>query len=436
MARISALCIGDELLDGRVRDKNAVWLAEFLGQNGLQLSSVHFIGDALETISGALQALSADADTLVVCGGMGPTADDITRDAAADWLGVALKEDPQTLAGLQRRFAQRGYPFTPNNHRQALFPAGAKILPSEVGTAAGFMLEKSACQVFFLPGVPPEYRWFIRTYLHQRLGERGGASARNEHASFSFLGIGESMLESKLAGIEPLAERLGAKVSYLANSPVVAVHLKAPGGQALAELGDFILQRAKKWLIAQDEETLCERLCKLLRAQKYTVTSAESCTAGLLAAKLAEVPGASDWFERGFVTYADAAKVEMLGVRPHILEKFGAVSAQTACQMAAGAQRAAGADFALATTGFAGPTGGTPDQPVGTIHFALATPQGAWHYARRFPGRTRPQVLRAGVYTATALLLWHLEGRLQEHPLRGPFTRAQIWAEDGIAIVD
>lgn len=432
MKILSALCIGDELLDGRIRDENAWWLARLSAEQGFPLHSIHIIGDDMDTIVAHLEAHSQHADILIVCGGMGPTADDITHHAAARWRGVGLKVDPITLERIQQRFAQRGHPFTPNNVTQASFPEGAEILATDVGAAAGFVLEKHGCRVYFLPGVPAEYRWFIAQYISPLLGTTAPAAWAAHHTRLCFFGAGESWLETQLSGIEALAGQLGARVSYLAQAPVIEIHLKAPAQAALDSLRDFVLQRVGKWLIAEGEETLATRLCKLLGSRAVTVSTAESCTAGLVASKLAAVPGASDWFERGFITYADAAKTELLGVRPEIITRFNAVSPQTACQMAAGARRAAGADFALATTGFAGPTGGTADIPIGTVHFALAAPDGVWHYKRVFSHRTRDEVLTASVYAALSLLLWHLEARLAEHLVDGPFRDAQVWGAEGI----
>lgn len=432
MKTISALCIGDELLDGRIRDENAWWLAQLSAEQGFPLHSIHIIGDDMDTIVAQLEACSQRADILIVCGGMGPTADDITHHAAAKWMGVPLEVDSITQERIQQRFAQRGRPFTPNNLRQASFPTGAEILATDVGTAAGFVLQKHGCRVYFLPGVPSEYRWFIAQYLTPVLTPAGQAEYAAHRTRLCFFGAGESWLEAQLTGIESLAQQLQARVSYLAQAPVIEVHLKALTQAGLDALRNFVLERVGKWLIAEGGETLTTRLCKLLSERAVTVSTAESCTAGLVASKIAAVPGASDWFKRGFITYASEAKTELLGVRPEIIARYNAVSAQTACQMAAGAQRAAGADFALAVTGFAGPTGGTADIPIGTVHFALAAPDGVWHYKRLFPHRTRDEVLSASVYVALSLLLWHLEARLAEHPVNGPFTAAQVWATEGV----
>jgi nicotinamide-nucleotide amidase len=433
MTKLSALCIGDELLDGRIADKNAAWLGARAAEHGSDLESVRIVGDDLDLIVAALEQASRDSDLIVVSGGLGPTADDITRDAAATWVGAELELDEQLLETLERRFAERGYPFTPNNRRQCMFPQGADILQTRVGTAAGFAVEKNGCRALFFPGVPPEFRWFVETYILPKIGQHEG---RRHRERLAFYGLGESQLESKLDGIEELAKEVGARVSYRAEYPVIEVNLKAIDEASLDRMRDHVLERVGPWLVAQGDETFAERLGQALLDHEATVTTAESCTAGRVAAKLTEISGSSGWFERGFLTYANDAKTDMLGVKPEILESFGAVSPQTVCQMAAGARAAAGATYAVATSGIAGPTGGTPDKPVGTVHFALATPDGVWHRHVAFSNRGRDRVLTASVYTVLSLLLWELEGRLDEHRVDGPFSDDEVWAPMGIRIED
>lgn len=434
MKTVSALCIGEELLDGRTRDQNANWLTRASRDHGFIVQSIHIIGDAHNTIVKALEEISSNCDFLIVCGGLGPTADDITREAAAKWVDAPLRLDEAAFERLKQRFAERGYSYTPNNRSQCLFPEGAEVLASEVGTAAGFSLHKNSCTVTFLPGVPSEYRWFVQTHLFPQLRPDRGASDAVHRKRFVFYGAGESWLETKLDGIEEIASSSGARVSYLAKSPLIEIHLKASRPEAIAKLQKFVHSRVGKWLIAQGQESLEGRIGRILDARGATVTSAESCTGGQLSARFTSVSGASNWFERGFITYSNNAKNKAIGVDAQLIKRFGAVSPQVACQMAAGAQKTAGATFALAITGIAGPTGGTPDKPVGTVHFALAAADGVWHSTAIFARRTRAQVTSASVYTAMSLLLWHLEDHLGDHAVNGPFDAEQVWAAQGVEI--
>jgi nicotinamide-nucleotide amidase len=431
MTRICAVCIGDELLDGRISDKNASWLAAELGERGYMLDSVSIVPDDRQRIVDALDDASAHTDTVVVCGGLGPTADDMTREAAAGWVGDEVELDESVLAELRERFESRGYPFTENNRRQCAFPRTADILPTEVGTAAGFKLEKHDAQAYFLPGVPPEFRWFCETYILPAFAAEDESVLSHK---FTFFGMGESQLETRLEGIVELAESVAGRVSYRAEFPIIEVNLKANSPDALQRLEEHLTDKIGPWLIAEDDQTLAERLGERLLADASTVTVAESCTAGWLGRDLTEVSGSSSWFERGFITYSNAAKAEMLGVDDDVLVRHGAVSAQTVCQMAAGAREAANATFALAISGIAGPSGGSPEKPVGTVEFGLATPTGVYRKRANFPSRGRAAVREMAVYTAMALLLWYLEDRLEPHDIQGPYDRSTVLADGGITV--
>jgi nicotinamide-nucleotide amidase len=211
------------------------------------------------------------------------------------------------------------------------------------------------------------------------------------------------------------------RIGYQAAFPIVEVILKGTDMTAVEALRHWVLERVGSWLVGEDDEGFLQRLGRKLVEVGATVTVAESCTAGLLGAALTEVSGSSAWFERGYLTYANQAKIEELGVDAQILADEGAVSASVVCQMALGARHRSGCDFALAISGIAGPTGGTPDKPVGTVHFALSTEAGTYHLLK-FLGRfDRPGIRKASVYTALAMLLWHLEGRLEAHEVHGPY---------------
>ncbi|MGM0555372.1 MAG: CinA family nicotinamide mononucleotide deamidase-related protein, partial [Myxococcota bacterium] len=428
MTRICAVCIGDELLDGRISDENAVWLAAELGKRGHMLDSVRIVPDEPQRIVDALDDASSRNDKIVVCGGLGPTADDITREAAAGWVGDVIELDEDVLEELRERFEQRGYPFTDNNRRQCTFPESADILATEVGTAAGFTLQKGGAVAFFLPGVPREFRWFCETYILPEFTDEQESVLSHK---FIYFGMGESQLETRLEGIVELAESVAGRVSYRAEFPVIEVNLKATKREALDRLAEHLTDKIGPWLIAEDDASLAQRLGERLMSDDATVTVAESCTAGWLGRDLTAVAGSSGWFERGFITYSNEAKSEMLGVDEDVLATHGAVSAQTACQMAAGAREAANATYALSISGIAGPSGGTEDKPVGTVEFGLATPEGVYRKRAQFPARRRAAVREMSVYTAMALLLWLLEDKLDAHDVQGPFDRSAVWADGG-----
>jgi len=426
--KIECIAIGDELLDGRVVEANAAWLGAFLFENGGMLSRVTTVSDDLHDIVGALE--EARAPIVVVCGGLGPTADDRTRDAVACWKRVELVEDADTRERLEARFAARKIKITSNNYRQATFPAGAGVLATEVGSAAGFSVDDDTRRFYFFPGVPSEFRWFAETYIRPLL-----KTAPSHRICLHFFGRGESSLENDLQGLEELAADRSVRVGYRASFPTIEIKL-AGELEAVKEVCAFVLSRSSKYLVGQDEEMLPHRVGRLLKEHGLTVTTAESCTAGGIAAAITDVAGSSAWFERGFVTYSNASKVDEIQVAPAILQTFGAVSAQTVCQMALGAQKRAGADFALAVSGIAGPDGGTPDKPVGTVHFGLATPSGVFHKHVVFPFRSREQVRTSTIYTALALLLAWLEGDVGRFRVDGPYGQDQVFGPSGIEITE
>lgn len=417
--RIAALHVGDELLDGRVADANLRKLGAFAASHGATVVEARFVPDDVERIAAALR--DASADVIVCSGGLGPTDDDRTRHAAARWAEVDLVRDDETLQLIKDRFASRKRTFTANNSQQALFPAGATIIPTDVGTAAGFSLEVGSRRAYFFPGVPREFRWFLEQVIEPILtSSRSDEIVRTLH----FHGVGESSLEERIGELGDVI------VGFRADYPIIEVKLRGAPAD-VDEAVSAVMDRAGDFFVSMDE-TVVERLGSLLVERAETVTTAESCTAGKIAAELTEISGSSAWFERGFVAYSNDAKSEMLGVVEATLERFGAVSPQVAAQMALGALEAAGADWSLAVSGIAGPTGGTTDKPVGTVDFALASSDGVW-VRRYYYGSWSRSFIRSGtVYTALQLLLWALEGSLESAPVSGPFSPAEVRRPEGI----
>lgn len=416
----SIICVGDELLDGRIRDRNAFHFGEFLEARGHRLVSVRAVPDREELIGEALEEAASDADLVVVSGGLGPTEDDRTRTAAAAWVDSPLRLDEQLLERLQARFEKHGFTFTKNNRRQCHFPEGARILESEVGTAAGFVVERNGSEAWFFPGVPREFDWFLEHHLEPELvaPSAGAASA----ARLTFLGLGESGLETRISEAVELAEEREVSVSYLADAPLVTVRLRGADSEDVDEVRQEILGEIGDWLVTENGETLPEKLGRLLGERGESVATAESCTAGWISKEITDVSGSSSWFEYGFVTYADEAKRRMLGVEAETLRAYGAVSPEVVREMAAGARDYADADYAVAVSGIAGPTGGTEEKPVGMVDFGIATPEGVFTRRLQFPPRSRRSVRRRSVQTALGLLVWYLDGRLERHSVEGPFA--------------
>lgn len=422
---LECICIGDELLDGRVREANAAFLGGMLSDFGGNLRRVEIVGDQIEGIVAALGRTTAR--TVVVGGGLGPTDDDRTRDAAARLTGRALELDAESLERLRRRFDERGVTFTPNNERQAKFPGGAEVLRSDVGTAPGFRIKHAERDFWFFPGVPREFAWFAERYVRPLLHERPDVAMRRLY----FHGIGESALETRISEVAARAVEGGVELGYRAAYPIIELKLRGPA-ELVAKSAEGVLSHARSWLVGEDDEDLPARVGRLLRERGETVTTAESCTAGGIAALITETAGSSSWFQRGYVTYANEAKVDELGVSPEVLLRWGAVSAQTVTQMAAGARRRARSTYAVAVSGIAGPGGGSAEKPVGLVHFGLAAPEGVYHRVIRYRLPDRHTIRVGTAWSALAMLLWRLEDRLEEHTLQGPFAEDDVWAELGI----
>jgi nicotinamide-nucleotide amidase len=327
---------------------------------------------------------------VLVTGGLGPTADDVTREAAASAFGRRLVLDPEIVAGIERRFAAFGRRMPAVNRKQGMVLAGAEVIPNERGTAPGMRIEHGAATVFLFPGVPYELEGMVASHLEPWLAARSGGVAR-ETAVLKIACLPESAVEERIA---PAYEELGREaITILAKPGEVRLEATASGPEPersrrlaamtarLAELaGDAVFT-------TRDEETLESVVGALLRAAGATLTVAESCTGGLLAERLTRVAGSSDYFLGGVVTYTNRLKTEMVGVPAQVLAAHGAVSEPVARAMAEGVRQALGSDWGASITGVAGPGGGSEEKPVGTVHVAVAGPGGAAAHQRvRFPG--------------------------------------------------
>jgi nicotinamide-nucleotide amidase len=384
--RLVILTIGDELLRGDVIDTNAAWLGERLFQLGRRVSAHVSVGDALDDIVRALVEIGARADVAVVSGGLGPTEDDRTAEAAARAAGVGRSPHGPSLARLHARFARLGIDATPNNDRQAMLPDGADPLPNNHGTAPGFALTVGACRCFFLPGVPSEMRLMFDTWVAPQFGGEP-LLARALHV----FGLGESHLDHVLGDVGGT----DVTVHYQTRFPENLVKLVSRDAAALARAEAEVRARLGDVVYGADGESLASVVGGLLRARGATLALAESLTGGLVGHRITEVPGSSDYLLGGMVAYANSAKEMLLEVHGDVLLIQGAVSEKTAREMAEAARRAFGATFGVSTTGFAGPGGGTEVEPLGMVHFAVAGPEGTVASRFLYPGERSRVKLRA-----------------------------------------
>ena len=372
------LSVGTELLMGQIANTDAQYLSRRLSELGIALYRHTVVGDNPARVKQALGEALSRADIVITTGGLGPTEDDLTKQTVAETFGLPLAPDAKSLAAIEALARRAGRPAAENDRQQAYFPEGALILPNACGTAPGCVVEAQGKTVAVLPGPPHELKAMFEGQLAAYLARRSGA-----HIESRFLrvfGIAEPDLENRLRDLfhcdnPSLAlycapGEVQARITALAPDGAAALGMIAPiEAEIRRRLGEAVYGEGMDGSI---EGTVFE----LLRDRGEAVSFAESCTGGLLAARLVGVPGASSVFKESHVTYADAAKARVLGVRVETLEKYTAVSSQCAREMAEGARRISGADWAVSTTGYAGPDGGADGTPVGTVFIAVAGPNG------------------------------------------------------------
>lgn len=369
------LCVGTELVTGMIKDVNASFLTYKLLERGVFPKWVMFVPDGMEEIvSGVRFLLSQGVGILFICGGLGPTVDDFTREAVAQALGKPLVFVEEAWEGIRRFYLRiRGTEPPENNKKQALFPQGARFIPNEVGTAPAFILEEEGTKIFVLPGVPREVESFWR-----RLEGEFPFSPSGVYRSeiLKFCGIGESQLERQVL---PLLSDVpsGLRFSFLPNYGEVWFFFHGqdvPHGarEKVAQIITRIKETFLVNLFSPYGETLEEAVGKILRARGLRLAVAESCTGGLVGDRLTNIPGSSHYFERGYVVYSNKAKVEDVEVPEEIIKKHGAVSEETARELAEGVRRKAKVDVGLGITGIAGPGGGTPEKPAGLVYIGVS----------------------------------------------------------------
>jgi nicotinamide-nucleotide amidase len=375
------LSTGDEIRTGALVDSNTALIAECLERQGITVTRHQSVGDALEALTDVIVEISLRADVAVVTGGLGPTVDDRTMEAAARAAGVPLVLDAGALADMEMFFKKLGRPCSPSNRKQALVPQGGTCLPNPIGTAPGVRLSVHGCTFFFMPGVPVEMR---RMLDEQVLPQIRAMQGRHRQycllRTLSTFGLPESVVGEKVAAItERFPEiTLGLRAKF----PEIQVKLylrtqDEPAGQKmLVSADEWVTGILGHHVFSHDGRPMAEEVGRLLLDRNATLALAESCTGGLVANWITNAPGSSGYFLFSGVTYHNTAKVKVLGVSPQTLQEKGAVSEETACQMAEGARRVGDATYGLAITGIAGPDGGSDEKPVGTVCMALAAEDG------------------------------------------------------------
>jgi nicotinamide-nucleotide amidase len=376
MLSAEIIAVGSELLTPEKVDTNSLWITEKLNQIGAEVLLKTIVGDDESRLEETIRDAIKRSDVVITTGGLGPTEDDVTRQVAARACGRDLVYREELEHALRERFRHWGREMPEINKKQAFVIEGAEILPNPNGSAVGMLLEADGWFLVVLPGPPREMRPMFENHVLPRLSAISGPS-RIRHRVLKVSGMGESAVDEAIA---PIYTRYSnVRTAILFNKSEVEVHLAVgsedgtEAARILDELTDKISKKLGTAVFSRDGESMEQVVGKLLGARGETLSVAESCTGGLVGSRLTDVPGSSRYFIEGAVTYSNEAKVRTLGVPPEVLEEFGAVSSQTAEAMASGIRERSKSDYALSVTGIAGPDGGSPEKPVGTVYIALAS---------------------------------------------------------------
>ncbi len=405
---VELICVGTELLLGNIVNTNAAWLAEQCAALGLSCYYQTVVGDNAQRLAGILRTGLERSDILILSGGLGPTQDDLTKETVAQVCARRLTEDAGSLSRIEEYFRERGLRMTDNNRKQALVPEGAVVVDNDNGTAPGLILEKDGKRIILLPGPPneliPMFEKKIAPYLLSL--DPDGPSVIYSR-TVKICGLGESGVETMITDLEALTNPTVAPYAKTGE-----VHLRVTARAAEEKEAKKLVKPVVKELerrfgrsvyTTKNEVTLEEAVVKLLKKHDLTASTVESCTGGLAAGRLVNVPGVSDVFKAGFITYSNKAKRKLVGVKKETLERYGAVSPETAREMAVGAAKASGADVALSVTGIAGPDGGSEEKPVGLVYMACFVCGNVWVERFQFKGN-RAKIRESSVAAALTLM--------------------------------
>ncbi len=404
--KIELITIGDEILLGHTLDTNAHWIASRLTENGHRLRWISVVGDNASDLRHQLRRAWNRADIVLLTGGLGPTHDDITRPIIADFFDDNLIPNPELAERIRSRFVGRGLKPPPGCHLLAEFPSRATPMPNEHGSAPGIHYSLDDHELFAMPGVPVEMKGMLSDYVLPHL-----ATIRSGVFGYRILrtaGIGETRLAELIGDRERLSP---ATLAYLPSvDHGVTLRISCTGAdtgeidQALQKAEDYIRSRVDSHIYAAGDEPFEKAILDMLEERNMKLALAESCTGGMIASRIVSVPGSSNSFERGFVTYSNRAKTELLGVDENLLQKHGAVSAEVAAAMAEGARLKAGVDIAVSVTGIAGPTGGTTEKPVGLVFTGVSDGDGCEVQRYHFIGDRDANRRRSA--QAALVMLW------------------------------
>jgi nicotinamide-nucleotide amidase len=401
------ITVGDEILIGQTVDTNSAWMGMQLSMRGIRVNRITSVSDRREEIISALNEALGRAPLVLMTGGLGPTSDDITKETLAEYFGTRLVMDYEVLAEISERIAKRNLEMNENNRRQALVPECCRVLANRSGTAPGMLFEKDGKIIVSMPGVPFEMKHIMQIHVLPMLESMSGGRTI-VHRNIMTYGTFEAKLAERLEGFESQLPD-SVRLAYLPAHGVIKLRLTGSGDdgenvrRTVEEQVRKLYEIIPDVIYGENEVTLEETVGRLLLDSKLTLSTAESCTGGRIASLITSVPGSSAWFTGSVVAYDNSVKTGVLGVNPQTISRFGAVSEETAREMAEGMLRLAKTDYSIAVTGIAGPEGGTPEKPVGTVWIALASRNGVTAERHRFADDRAINISRSA-YTALNLL--------------------------------
>ena len=395
--KVEILAIGTEVVQGDVVNSNASWLSTQMIDKGFEVQFHSAVPDEENLMLDAMARAASRAQIVLVTGGLGPTVDDFTLEVAAKFFGRKLVQHAESLERLKTFFKAFNRTMTPNQEKQAMLPEGCTVLKNEVGTAPGVYYLYQNTHFGFFPGVPSEMKKMFSEAFWPLLEPYSTGQIKRYRRTLRCFGLPEGQLDHLVKGSrKQQAEFLGVELGFRVRFPEIDIRLQTSALKAqeaedkLDEASDAILREVGEHIFGQDEANLNRVVADLLSEKSMSLAVAESCTGGLLASTITDVPGASEYFIEGLVTYSNEAKMDLLEVKSETLEKYGAVSREVALEMAHGVRKRAEATIGIGVTGIAGPTGGSQEKPVGSVHIAMVYPEGEWEGRYLFPwGRER-----------------------------------------------
>ena len=427
MTTAEIIAVGSELLLGGRVDTNSLFLSELLAKQGIEVRFKSVVGDDVTDIGVAVTNAAKRTKLVLITGGLGPTVDDVTREAVARVIRKPLRPRSRALESIKTRLQAAGRPVTDNQRRQAFLPAGAILLQNTAGIAPGFAVQWKRCRIVCLPGVSREARRMCTESLLPLLRREGLLSSAIETRTIHTFGLLEGEIDNRIKGIIPaaspfrlglLASPLGVSVSLTRSDQKerrrVGKRTPMKTATSLNSLMDDVIARLGQHVFSIDGRTMEEVVGQRLRARRFTIALAESCTGGLIAHRLTQVPGSSAYVDRSVVCYDNRTKIELLGVSESLLKKYGAVSARVAKAMAEGIRTRSKVDVGLSVTGIAGPGGGSARKPVGLVYVGLATLKEFYTKEFRFHGEREAIKLRSSQAALDVLRRWLCHASLDE----------------------